>query len=73
MTETQNTPPHARLEIRVERHIAQGEHILTCDMQGCSNCLVETIARMLATHPRFKEVINKAVRLANDRKAQKEN
>jgi hypothetical protein len=65
--------PHGRLEVRVVRHFTEGVSNAEVEIQGCNECLVEAIAMHLAVSPPFKELINKAIRLANERKAQKEN
>jgi len=43
------------------------------DIQGCNGCIVEAIASYLGHSQPFKELINKAIRIANERRAQKEN
>lgn len=75
MTETKNIPPpHAVLSIVVSGHLAAGPfHDAELTVKGCHSCIVECFAEFLLRKPDFKELINKAVRLANERKAQKEN
>lgn len=43
------------------------------EIKGCKECLVGAIAILLLNNNDFKDLINKAVRIANERKAQKEN
>ncbi len=69
----QNTPPHAKLEITVMAQNMHGIGVLDGKIQGCKECLATGIAVLLLSHPEMKELINKAVRIANERKAQKEN
>ena len=69
----QNTPPHAKLELNVTAHIQGNFGYAQVTIEGCKNCLAEAIAAHLHASPKFKELINQAIRLANDRKAQREN
>lgn len=50
-----------------------GLQVVDGKIQGCKECLVNAITNLLLSHPEMKELINKAIRLANERRAQKEN
>jgi len=62
------------LTIVIGGHLEVGP-IKDCELKvrGCESCIIECIATLLAQNPRFKDLINKSIRLANERKAQKEN
>lgn len=75
MSETEKSPPpsHSLLEVSITRvdHTIMANVLVT--IKGCRACLVEGIVAQLAINPILKELINEAVRLANARKAAKEN
>lgn len=70
MPDVRNTPPHAEISLTLETH---GGTMINAQIQGCKECLAAAIAICLLQNKDFKDLINTAVRIANDRRAQKEN
>ena len=71
---SQNPPPHAELQIRVERHtIGLGASAIVANIKGCKDCLQASITALLLSNQEFKELINRSVRAANEIKGRTQN
>lgn len=66
--------PHAALKITVGSEILNDtSQLATCEIEGCEGCLIQALTMLLLTDTKMKNVLNKAIRKANEIKASKQN
>lgn len=73
---TANSKPHASLTISVLAHTSSPVipmSAVTRTTQGCEGCLATAITQLLLSDPKFKALINKCVRAANEIKGRTQN
>lgn len=67
--------PHAQLTLTVPYHktASPGMAMVICDIRGCKDCLITALTALLLSNPDVKELVNKAVRGANEIKGRTQN
>ena len=71
----ENLPPqHAELHVNVSRHSDPSAFVAAIvTVSGCKECLVKALTQVLLHDSKFKELINTAVRAANEIRARNQN